>query len=82
MRIRFIATENFPAYRGWHDGERLIFSPGEEKDVAEAKAEELLKDFPGNFVRAEASGPISNIIEAAPADRMFKRTKARKKQEV
>ncbi|HCS49760.1 MAG TPA: hypothetical protein DIW61_16560 [Candidatus Aminicenantes bacterium] len=78
MRVKFTATEQLAAYRGWHGGRRVIFAPGEEKDLPEAKAEELLRDFPRNFGPAEIA-VMSREIETAPVDRMMRKAKSKRR---
>jgi hypothetical protein len=77
MRVKFTATEGFALYRGWHGGERVIFAPGEERDLPEVKAKELLLNFPANFRLIEA--PISREIGAAPVDRMTRKAKSKRR---
>jgi hypothetical protein len=78
MRIRFTASGPLESYRGWHAGQRVCFEPGQTKDIPDAKAEELLRDFPANF------SPIMDVttaeIPAAPVDRMINKSPASKRR--
>jgi len=78
MRIKFTASTNFGEYHGCHEGVPLDFEAGQERDVPDEKARQLIATFPLNFCRVE-DPPVSCEIEAAPVDRMMKKEKVRRK---
>ena len=56
---------------------RIIFGPGETRDVPDAKARELLRDFPTNFVRVIEVATTE--IPSAPVDRMMRKGRTKRK---
>jgi hypothetical protein len=78
MRLKFKATLSLFEYHGFCGGSKLDFKDGDEKDVPDERARTLLVDFPQNFAVAPAIGVIREI-EDAPADRMIRRAKTKRR---
>ena len=81
MRIMFKPSVDFGEYHGWYGGEPLNFAAGQERDIPDEKARQLVADFPQNFLPVEADEhtPIARAIDAAPVDRMMRRAKTKRK---
>jgi hypothetical protein len=76
MRIRFTPSTNFGEYHGWYEGAPLDFGAGQERDIPDEKARELLRNFPMNFQPVEV---MTGEIEAAPVDRMMRKGRSKRR---
>jgi len=73
MRIRFKKTEVMEKYIGFFEDKPVNFLDGEEKDVPDAKGEQLLKGYPEFFTEVKVKE-----IEKPPRDKMIKKAKTKK----
>jgi len=72
MDIKFKKSTDLPEYRNVHEGQRIRFLDGEIKDVPDTTAQELLEDFPDNFL------PLKELVEPKelaepPEDKMIRK---------
>lgn len=83
MKIRFKSSGIIAEYHGYlrsYD-KPVDFTDGEEKDIPDAEAKILLRDFPDNFEKAGKTKKTeeTKAIETPPQDRSIKRKHTKRK---
>lgn len=76
MRLRFKKTDAMERYQGFHEGEPVNFSDGEEKDVPDAKGEQLLENYPEFFTKVKG-GSQTEEAETPAVNRAIRDSKSR-----
>lgn len=72
MKIGFKKSTDFPEYRNVHNCGRVCFLDGQVKDISDATARELLRDFPDNFYSLEELAEPKELAEP-PEDKMIRK---------